>query len=615
MIIKWRYFLAVFVLFVVIGLVFALWAQPEKQRPPVSRLAEHANVRWTAIESAQRAPLKVESTLKSSLAKLKLTVPGYETAAVRRENIDFARFDIPGAGVTPAVGKPELPVIRRFVAVPEGAKITFKQTAGQPKILENIIVFPVQEPLPEGSPQPPQPQFVMDRNFYRLDQNYPGNLVTVSPPMKMRNVTVVMVEMAAMQYNPAKKTLTVYPGLDVELSFSKPFVPRAKVSMKRPQALQPPAKPELTPDEAPLPKALQIADKYSIWKQFIIDKPWISHVVFYLKWHYLIITPDVYYEEIQPLVQWKRAKGLHVVVKKLSQIAASPTVEQIQSAIKKAYDYHAVDYVLLVGDTDTMPGYNFSNSAGSTISDYYYTLVSGGDVLPDIALGRMSGRTEAEISHMVAKCVNYEITPPPGAWRTRALCISDSGYFETTSNSNHDLMESFGFTVDKIYASLGNATVANVTSAVNNGRLLISYRGHGSETSWHTTGFSNADVNALTNGVFLPVIISPTCLTGCYDYAASDCFAETWVKSYGTSCPRGSVTYWGSARVSYGGYNDELSMGAFDDIFTNGNHVIGDVVNNAKLQMLSVYGITDPKALLELYMFNLFGDPELHIQF
>jgi hypothetical protein len=608
---KLRFFVVVSIFFATLGLTFTLWGQPEKQmRPPVSRLAEHANVSWTSIVSAQRVPLKVESTLTASMAKLKLTVTGYERAEVQRENINFTRVDIPGAGITPTVGKPELPIIRRFVTVPEGAQINFRHTAGQPKILENIIMFPVQEPLPEGSPQPPQPQFVMNRDFYRLDQRYPGDLVTVSPPMKMRNITVVMVEIAPMQYNSSKKTLTVYPGLDVELSFSKPFVPPAKVKIKKPSV-----KPGLTPESELLPKALQIADKYVGWKQLIIDRSWISHIIFYKKWDYLIITPDVYYEEIQPLAKWKRAKGLRVVIKKLSEIAASPTAAQIQSVIQQAYDKHAVDYVLLVGDTDKMPGYSYSGSGATTISDYYYTLVSGTDVLPDVALGRMSGRTEAEISQMVAKCVDYEITPFAGTWRTRALCISDSGYFETTSNSNHDLMESFGFTVDKIYASLGNATKANVTSAVNDGRLLISYRGHGSQTSWNTTGFSNADVNALTNGVLLPVIISPTCLTGCYDYAASDCFAETWVKSHGTACPRGAVIYWGSARISYGGYNDALSMGAFDDIFTHGNPVIGDVVNNAKLHMLTIYGVTDSTALLELYMFNLFGDPELHIQF
>ena len=219
------------------------------------------------------------------------------------------------------------------------------------------------------------------------------------------------------------------------------------------------------------------------------------------------------------------------------------------------------------------------------------------------------------IAHIVAKSVNYEKTPAAGDWKTKAMCISDSGYFQDTSDHNHDLLESHGFTADKFYASLGTATKANITNALNSGRLLVSYRGHGSETGWATSGFSNADVNSLSNGGKLPVIISPTCLTGSYDYAASDCFSECWVKGYGSSAPLGAAAYWGSARVSYSGYNDELSKGAFEDMLVNGDHVMGQVVNNAKLNMLTQYGVADGTALLELFMFNLFGDPELNINF
>jgi hypothetical protein len=99
-----------------------------------------------------------------------------------------------------------------------------------------------------------------------------------------------------------------------------------------------------------------------------------------------------------------------------------------------------------------------------------------------------------------------------------------------------------------------------------------------------------------------------------YDYAASDSFSEAWAKTGSTTVQRGAVAYWGSARISYGGYNDELSKGAFDEILA-GNHVMGNVVNAAKLHMISHYGLTDSTSLLELHMFNLFGDPNLQINF
>ncbi len=617
-----RFLRALFALLVLATASFA-FAQPDTPKlMPVSRLAEIKDVKWIALQSSRKEVMRVQPTLTKSAARLKMSVPGYETGSVRMENVQFSRFDVPGAGVTPVVGKPELPVVRRFVAVPDGARISVKFNAGKPKVLKNVTVYPVQEPLPEQHSSIARPdlpiKFAFNRNFYTIRQNYPAKLVTVSEPMKLRNVTVVLVEMAAMQYNAGLKTLTVYPEINVSLSFSKPFTPVSTtvkpLSGRSVEKLQIDGK-EAGPKLKEVDKTvalnlplLHVSDK------IIANLDWIKDLLAHLKWNYLIITPDTYYDEIQPLAKWKRDKGLLVHVTKLSSIGAAPTATQIRDYIKKAYEDHAVEYVLLVGDTDTLPGYYYPNGGG-TITDYYYTLVSGADYLPDLALGRFSGRSKAEITHMVSKSVNYEKSPSPGAWKTQALCISDSGYFQDTSNYIHDLLETHGFTADKLYASLGNATTANTATAINNGRLLVSYRGHGSQTGWGTTGFSNANVNALANGALLPVIISPTCLTGSYDYAASDCYSETWVKSYGAAAPLGAAAYWGSARISYGGYNDELAKGAFEDMLTGGDHVIGDVVNNAKLHMISHYGVADGTALLELHMFNLFGDPDLQVNF
>ena len=589
-------------------------ASPE--RMPVSRLAEMPDVQWKALNSPQKAPLKLTPTLTEARASLKLAVSGYELAKIRRDDVDFVRLDVPGAGITPTVGRPELPVVRRLVVVPEGAKVSFTVKSASESVLSDVQVYPVQEPVPEqmnALPHMKEMKFVFAKDFYLRDQKYPSELVTVSKPMKLRDITVVMVEIAAMQYNGAKRTLTVTPDVEVELTFSRPFVRATKV-LKQPTTIR---KIEKTPEQSKTPeilnRELQIADRLrSDW--LIFDRDWIHDHFPKLKWHYLILVPDAYAEEIEPLVAWRRSQGLVVKVTKLSAIGAAPTALQIRNYIKSAYADHSVEYVLLVGDTNTMPAYSFSNAVGSTVSDYYYALVSGDDLLPDLAIGRFSARTEAEVTHIVAKTVNYEKTPAAGAWKSRALCLSDSGYFEVTSNYNYGRLVAHGFTVDKLYASLGNATVANVAAAINNGRLLVSYRGHGAENLWWTSGFSNANVNALANGMLLPVIISPTCLTGCYDWAGGDCFSETWVKSYAAAAPRGAVAYWGSARVSYGGYNDQLSMGAFDDMLA-GDHVIGHVVNSAKLNMIGHYGTGDGTCVLELYLFNLFGDPGLTVGF
>ncbi|MBN2529946.1 MAG: hypothetical protein JXR76_26385 [Deltaproteobacteria bacterium] len=617
-----------------IALAGPVLAQTKQKVMPASRLAELKNVKWEALSSNRKAVPEVKPTLTTSMAKVKLTMPGYEAAPVREAGVNFTRIDVPGAGITPVVGKPELPVIRRLVAVPEGAKVSFKVKKGTAKTVQNVQIYPVQEPPPEQkssvsktklspisktkSPVVAKPKFAFNKQFYGINKVYPEELVTVSAPMKLRELTVVQVEIATMQYNGAQKQLNVLPDVEVELSFSKPFTPKAEAT-KSSSTTRSPTRSKLTESTSALKaKAVALNSGYVLSRAYKVDNlvvRWdlIKDLIAKLKWDYLIITPDEYYDAIQPLVTWKKEKGLGVHVTKLSQIGASPTSAQIKNYIKSAYDDHAVAYVLLVGDTNTMPAYTYSASGSSTVTDYYYALVDGADYLPDVAIGRFSGRSATEITNLVNKTVSYEKTPTGGNWKRRAVCISDTGYFQTTSDYNYNALVAHGFTVDKIYASMGNATAANVTNAINAGRLLVSYRGHGSQTGWSTTGFNNTNVNALTNGTMLPVIISPTCLTGMYDYS-SDCYSECWNKTASSTALRGAVAYWGSARISFGGYNDALSKGAFDDML-GGDHIMGNVVNAAKLNMISIYGVGDATCILELHMFNLFGDPNLDINF
>ena len=86
-----------------------------------------------------------------------------------------------------------------------------------------------------------------------------------------------------------------------------------------------------------------------------------------------------------------------------------------------------------------------------------------------------------------------------------------------------------GYTeVDPIYDP--GATDTQVSNAVNAGRGIINYTGHGSSTSWGTTGFNNADVDALVNDDMLPFIFSVACVNGNFANVGK-CFAEAWLRA------------------------------------------------------------------------------------
>jgi len=538
---------------------------------------------WTQVTGNQVQPPQVRSLrATASMTALRMNLTGFHQLALTRNNIKFQRLFLPDSATTSVVGRPEMPVVRSLVAIPEGATVKLTVKAGVAKTFTKMQVFPAQQPVAEdGITETP---FTMDNAFYKRDENYPPQLAQVSAPMKIRDTTVVLVEMAPMQYNPAQQQLTVYDNMDVELTFNKQA---ARLGAAR-----------LTTTTVTRPVSAVINE--DLYRIIIAAN---------LPWDYLIITPDAYVPNLQPLVNWKTARGLTVHVAKLSDVGH--TVTDVKSYIKSAYDQHKIRYVLLVGDTPDIPPAMYN---GDAASDFPYTLVSGADYLPDVALGRFSVHSAAELDNVVKKSVDYEHNPyvADKSWYKKALCVSNDGYFQDTSEWVAAFLTAHGYAVTKVYQSLGNATAANVANAVNNGRAIVNYRGHGAPSGWATTGFNNANVNALTNGAKLPAIISPTCLTGCFD-DTSDCFSETWVKSYATGTPRGAVSYWGSSRISYGGYNDELCKGAYKALFDDGLPCMGDIVNKAKLYMLAAYGTGDSTALLELHLFNLFGDPELHV--
>ena len=95
--------------------------------------------------------------------------------------------------------------------------------------------------------------------------------------------------------------------------------------------------------------------------------------------------------------------------------------------------------------------------------------------------------------------------------RLKILTLTKKGadIAEHIDNIREDLLDYTYTIVDQIYDP--TATSVMVTEAINDGRSIVNYCGHGSPTSWGTTGFNNNNVNTLTNDNMLPFICSVAC--------------------------------------------------------------------------------------------------------
>lgn len=128
----------------------------------------------------------------------------------------------------------------------------------------------------------------------------------------------------------------------------------------------------------------------------------------------LIIVADVFYNAVLPLAKWKHKKGFPTKVVKVSQIGNSPSA--IKSYIQDAYSNWEIkpEYVLLVGAVEHLA------TEPKQAYDHYYSDING-DVLPDIAVGRLPCLVDPEVPDTQAKIMVYKIL----AFEKEPLLIPD----------------------------------------------------------------------------------------------------------------------------------------------------------------------------------------------
>ena len=142
---------------------------------------------------------------------------------------------------------------------------------------------------------------------------------------------------------------------------------------------------------------------------------------------YLIITYDNFYNDIQPLAEWKHKKGLRTKVVKTSDIGA--TAYQIKNYIAVACTTWSIppEYVLLVGAPNLIP---FGSGFAATYTDVYYTDIDG-DTINELISGRLTVHSTAETQTVVNKILTYERTPDltDSTWFIDACLIVNEDYY------------------------------------------------------------------------------------------------------------------------------------------------------------------------------------------
>jgi len=529
----------------------------------------------------------------ASAIDIAITVPSFEFGPVQTKGGTFATVLLTSEGTTNIPGEAQLPSLKRMVEIPQGAKpeiivtsISWESTSLNKLGLPSRIV-PAQ-PSIQKIPRMPQ-EFVIDEEYYNRNEFSPRDIAKIIECGEIRGHRFALAEISPIQYNPVTGELKIMASCKLTITLEGSDLIETAEKIQR----------YSSPSFEKMFKHAFV--NYGFYENGITERDQEG---------YLIIVYDNFYEEIQPLANWKNGKGYDVTTTKTSQIPGGPTKDNIYNYIEDAYDTWTIPptYVLLAGDVPQIP--TFTGSASYSEADLYYVTVDGSDYFPDIHIGRFPAAQESQIVTMVDKTIYYETGSfPSNDWIKKAAFIASSDYGQLAEQTHNYVIDNFlnpnGYTCDKIYEASGGST-SDIINSLNDGRSLCIYSGHGYSGGWGCVPFDQSDINSLTNDGMYPFVCSHACSTN--PFGNSECFGETWLRAEN----KGGIAFWGASASTYWDEDDILERAMFQAWWSDGLEWIGGMTDMALIYLYQNYS---GGGLSQYYFecYNINGDPSLRL--
>ncbi|MEO0079278.1 MAG: C25 family cysteine peptidase [candidate division WOR-3 bacterium] len=456
-----------------------------------------------------------------------VVVPGVEVTPVTAEGRVYSQLSLPGEVMAVLEeGKPQVPKVSVLLGIPSGAEISVQVLTKETERLPVKDVYPLQPPLLDNEEPGP---FVIDRQFYTQNTSYPGRDVAVINTGVWRDLAVCNLQVYPVQVNPAKGEIEVTKRIRVRVDYTGGSYPATVADWM-------------------IPFYAKYVDNF----QFLPVQPQDYNPGV----RYLVVCHQNYATNAwltDSLLGYVKARGYDVRM----IVKPSFTAQEIKDSIRAEYNRNnpkTLHFVLLVGEYGEIPMGSYS---GVGRSDFWYSDLEpwpGGDNYPEVVLGRLSPSSQTDLANQITKILNYQQRPPStNNWLDKLTMPAHSEqypgkysgcvrgiYFMPKPFWNPSVVE----TIMGYYT--GNTTVTN---ALNAGRGIVAYRGHGDYTEWWQWGtegsWFNSHVYALNNGDMTPVVYNIAC--NCGDIYQSECLSEAWMRKF----PGGAVGNFGATQASY----------------------------------------------------------------
>jgi len=514
--------------------------------------------------------LKVLNQSKSSLS-LELTIDNYNIKEIIDGDEVFHEIALSSIMIPNDKGKPNLPSVNRFIALSQGAKANVIVESYEKEILKNINIAPSKGVVSEYDTT--DYRYDKDLSVYSRNELYPNNIVSLTEQMNLRGVDAVGLSIAPVQFNPVSKELIIHKKINIRVEFeggNGTFGDNRLHSMYWDPILQ-----------------------HNILNYNNISK--IDYAKRMERWitddaegaEYLIIIPDneSFREQAQRLADYRSKQGIITKVYSLKDMDTySP--EDIKEWFTNAYNNWEIApvAVCLLGDYSTnpnegIPAFTFDfNGYATYISDRPFADIDN-DLLPDIAISRLSASDVEEAKIMVDKQIDYEFNNPVTDEKfydspIMTCAFQMEKWFQISTESVNGYLSSIGkepyrYTMHYYYGSNYNgkqwSSASNTEQVVNYfgpnglnyipatpdelggfidqnsdedhlinkisqepGYILLN-RDHGWFSIWDCPHLSSYSIPDLTNHNKLPFVLSINCASGAFDQ--HNCLAEAFMKA------------------------------------------------------------------------------------
>ena len=538
---------------------------------------------------------------QNNVFELTFNLGDYSLSTETHDGISYSKIEFDHSIFTNLKGFAELPYLSATVKLSADKNVDLQVIGGD--YVEYDLEFPL---LPSRGTiyrdqDPSTVPYIIDQHSV-TDNLYPENLARSTSPFILKDVRGTSVYVYPFRYNAKKNVLRVYSSITVKLVENNE-----------------------TP-ENPIPKASKtsLRGMGAIYNSVFINYEHNKDDLTIGDYgDILVICTDRDEDAIEPFIQWKKEKGFDV----FKEVVGTNT--NVKSLVQQKYDENNdIMFVQLVGDwgdikCDVLNGSPMDPQLGCVV---------GTDNVADITVGRISANSPSDVTVQVNKIINYEKNPEAGGdwYSTTTGIASEQG--ENKGDDDEidkvhvqiiydDKLDPFTYdSYNPIYEPSANSNM--VTTAINNGTSIINYCGHGSISSWGTTGFNNNDIANLSNGDKLPWIISVACDNG--EFHLGTCFAEAWLrKSNGGAIMTLMATIsqpWQPPMRGQDYFNDILTGGYNYDDHPAQNGIsttelrtfTGPIIFNGLVLMTAESGT--PSDWETAKTWTIFGDPSMQLR-